>query len=408
MSTESGSPQEQPTPATPMVICRVCETEVPAGAFCGFCGAHLFAQPGTGPDWLRLRAYAAAAGEHVLRLSAVSTLFPHLPHRSRAAFRVGMAGLAVVLLVLALLRWQAPLVGVSALGFPLLFQLYLQECDVFDDLPVRLLAVVAVLGAAIGVGWALLTGPIVARSFAVAIGVGPAVTAERLLRDGLAVPLCGALLMQVPAVVVRLVRPPIRESLDGFLIGSLGAVSYIAAATLTRLVPQLATGVMTTNRSVGGLVVEAGIRGVASPLTAAAAGGIVGAALWVTRRVNGQYRGRPLTAVLPAVGVVLAIYAVLGLIDVAPLAPWLLLILDLLVAAGAILALRIAVHISLLHEEHDLLQGPPLLCPECHHVVSDMAFCPNCGAATRASPRSSRKARRASPPVPTDTTSENR
>ena len=81
--------------------------------------------------------------------------------------------------------------------------------------------------------------------------------------------------------------------------------------------------------------------------------------------------------------------------------------LHLLVAAGAILALRIAVHISLLHEEHDLLQGPPLLCPECHHVVPDMAFCPNCGAATRASPRSSRNARRASRPVPTDTASEN-
>jgi hypothetical protein len=406
MSTESGSPPDQPTPAAPMMVCRVCETEVPTGAFCGFCGAHMFAHPGAGPDWLRLRAYTAASGEHVLRLSAVSTLFPHLPHRSRAAFRVGLAGLAVVLLVLALLRWQAPLVGLSALGFPLLFQLYLQECDVFDDLPVRLLAAAAVLGAVIGVGWALLTGPIVARSFTVAIGVGPVVTTERLLRDGLAIPLAGAVLMLVPAVVVRLTRPTIRESLDGFLIGSLGAISYVAAATLTRLVPQLATGVVATNRSVGGLVVEAGIRGLASPLTAAAAGGIVGAALWLTPRANRRYRGR-LTAVLAALAVVLPMWAVLGLIDIAPLAPWLLLVLHLLVAAGAVLALRIAVHISLLHEEQDLLQGPPLLCPECHHVVPDMAFCPNCGAATRASPRSSRDARRASRPVPTDTASEN-
>jgi hypothetical protein len=407
VTTETGSPQEQPAPSTPMVVCRVCETEVPAGAFCGFCGAHLFAQPGTGPDWLRLRAYAAAGGEHVLRLSAVSTLFPHLPHRSRAAFRVGLAGLAVLLVVLALLRWQAPLVAVSALGFPLLFQLYLQECDVYNDLPVRLLALTAVLGAAIGVGWALLTGPIVAQSFAVAIGVGPALTVVRL-RDGFAIPLAGALMLLVPAVVVRLLRPPHRESLDGFLIGSLGAISYIAAATLTRLVPQLATGVVATHRSVGGLVVEAGIRGLASPVTAAAAGGMVGAALWATRRVDGQIRARPLTAVLPALGVVLVVYAVLGLIDITPMAPWLLMVLHLVIAAGAVLALRIAVHLSLLHEAHDLLQGPPLLCPECHHVVPDMAFCPNCGAATRASPRSSREARRASPPVPTDTPEENR
>jgi hypothetical protein len=60
--------------------------------------------------------------------------------------------------------------------------------------------------------------------------------------------------------------------------------------------------------------------------------------------------------------------------------------------------------VSLLHEAHDALEGAPLLCPECHHIVPDMAFCPNCGAATRASSRSSRSHRRVSPPVPTDVT----
>ena len=35
-------------------------------------------------------SYAAAPGEHVLRLSIVSSLFPHLPHRSRAPFRVAV------------------------------------------------------------------------------------------------------------------------------------------------------------------------------------------------------------------------------------------------------------------------------------------------------------------------------
>jgi hypothetical protein len=223
----------------------------------------------------------------------------------------------------------------------------------------------------------------------------------------LAIPVGGAVLMLLPAVLVRLLRPPIRESLDGFLIGSLGALAYYAAATLTRLVPQLATGVVATGRDVGGLVVEAGIRGVAGPLTAAAAGGMVGAALWATRRVDGQIRGRPLTAVLPAVGLVVIVYAVLGLIDIAPLAPWLLLLLHLLVAAAAIMALRIALHISLLHEAHDVLEGAPLLCPECHHVVPDMAFCANCGAATRASSRSSRDHRRVAPPTPADIPPEN-
>jgi hypothetical protein len=217
------------------------------------------------------------------------------------------------------------------------------------------------------------------------------------------------MIMLIPAVVARLLRPPSRESLDGYLIGSLGAVAYVAAATLTRLVPQLATGVVSTHRGIGTLVVEAGIRGVAMPLTAAAAGGMVGAALWVVPAAlpPGAHRGRPLVAVPLAVVVVLAVYAGLGLTDVAPLAPGLQLALHLLIAAFAILAVRIALHVSLLHEAHEALQGAPLLCPECHHIVPDMAFCANCGAATRASSRSSRAARRASPPVPTDTTTEN-
>ena len=66
-------------------------------------------------------AYAAAPGEHVLRLSVASSLFPHLPHRSRAPFRVAMAVLFLALVAFALLRWQAPLIAVSALGLPLLF-----------------------------------------------------------------------------------------------------------------------------------------------------------------------------------------------------------------------------------------------------------------------------------------------
>ncbi len=403
MNTESHTPGGGPSPPlAPMVACLVCGTEVPTGAFCGFCGAPLYPQPGNGPHWLRQRAFAGASGEHVFRLAVVSTLFPHLAHRSREAFRVGLTVLVLLLLALALLRWQAPLIAVCALGIPLLFQLYLQESDVYDDLPVRLLALTVVLGIALGVGWALLTGPLVARSFSVAVGVGPAVSATRVWRDGLGVSLGGALLMQLPAVVVRLLRPPVRESLDGFLIGSLGAMAYIAAATLTRLVPQLTTGVRASGRDVSALVIEAGIRGVASPLTAAVAGGMVGAALWLTRRVDGGYRARPVTAVLPAVGAVLIIYGVLGVIDTAPLAPWVLLVLQLLVAAGAILALRVAIHLSLLHEAQDLLQGPPLLCPECHHVVPDMAFCPNCGSATRASSRSSRDARRVNPPQPVE------
>jgi rRNA maturation endonuclease Nob1 len=65
-----------------------------------------------------------------------------------------------------------------------------------------------------------------------------------------------------------------------------------------------------------------------------------------------------------------------------------------------LLVLRLGLHLALLHEAHDEIHSDePLLCPHCSHVVPDMAFCPACGAATRASSRSSRKLRREARPV---------
>ncbi len=386
---------------SPSVTCRVCGTDVPLGAFCGSCGAHLSPQRGNGPDWLRIRAHGAAPGEHLLRVSVISSLFPHLPHRSRTAFRVGLAALVVVLVLVALLRWQAALIAISALGLPLLFQIYLQESDVYHDLPVRASLVAAVTGAGFGVGWALLTGPLVARSYTpVELGV----SGQLVLRDGLAIPLAGAVLMLVPAVLVRMLRPPTQESLDGYVIGSLGALAYTAAGVLTRLAPQLTTGLVDHERPVGGLFVEAGIQGVAMPLTAAAAGGLVGAALWYTRRADPPRGGLRWPPLAPAVLVVLAVYAGLGMVDVARLPQAVQLSLHLVIASTAILALRIALHAALLHEAQEVIRGQPLLCAHCHHVVPDMAFCPNCGVASRASSRYARATRRLSPPVPTDTT----
>jgi hypothetical protein len=386
------TPSEQPQLVS-ATRCRVCRKDVPAAAFCGSCGANLFRLPGNGPDWLRIRAYAAAPEEQVLRLSVVTSLFPHLLPRSRAAFRAGFAGLLVVLLGLALLRWQAALVAVSALGVALLFLLYLRWAGARRDLGRWRLSTAALTGIGLGVAWALLTGPLLAGSSLNTPGGGESTP---LLGQGLAVPLGGAVLMVVPAAVVRLLGPPTRESLDGYLIGSLGAVVYVAAATLTRMAPQLATGLVARDRSVGALVVQAGVNGVAMPLTAAAAGGTVGAALWFVGRADPARPQRRLVAaaVLPAVAVVGTFYVGLGLIDAALLPPGLQLGLHLLIAAAAVLVLRLGLHLALLHEQPDVTGRQPVLCPHCRHVVPDMAFCPNCGVASRASSRSSRNARR--------------
>ena len=403
MSTEP-APDGWEAMATTMP-CPVCGKTVPRGAFCGLCGAHLIRQRGDGPDWLRIRAYGAAPGEHLLRLSLVSSLFPQLPRSSRRAFQVGLAAVILALVLFALLRWQPPLIAISALGLPLLFLIYLHESCVFDDLPVRTLLITAVLGVGLGVGWAWLTGTVVARSYDVALVSGRA--GGGVLWERLAIPLGGAVLMLVPVVLVRMSRPAIRNSLDGFVIGSLGAICFTAAATLTRMAPQLATGLVARDRPVEGLLVEAGIRGVAMPLTAAAAGGMVGAALWFRRRMDmpQRLRGHASAALLPGF-VVLIVYAGLGLIDVAQLAQGVQLGLYTVITVLALLALRVVLHMALLREEHAPGSSAPLLCPNCDHVVPDMAFCPNCGVAANASSRSSRNVRRLARPLHTDTKPE--
>jgi len=383
--------------------CRVCRTDVPAGEFCGLCGDHLVERRGNGPSWLRPRAYGAAPGEHLLMPSLASSLFPHLPDRSRTAFRIVLGLVLLGLVTFATLRMPAALITVAALGLPLLFLLYMRETDAHRDLPLRSLLLTATLGIGLGIGWVLLTGAVVARSYGVPLGVG--IAGGRILREGLVIPVGGMLLMLVPVLVVRLTGPSTRESLDGFMIGAFGALAFTAAATITRLAPQFATGMIARSRPVSSLIVEAGIRGIAVPLTATAVGGLIGAALWFTRPPSKahQHPGYVRAALAGFASAVVGVYALLGLVDVTHVPQWLQLVIHLTVALLALLMLRIGLHLALLHEAHDeIYSDEPVLCPHCHHVIPDMAFCPACGVATRAASRTSRRERREARPTSRD------
>jgi hypothetical protein len=192
-----------------------------------------------------------------------SSLFPHLPQRSRTPFRIGLIVIVVALAVFATLRLPAALITVAALGVPVLFLIYLRESDVVRDLPISTLLLTAVLGIGLGVAWVMLTGAMVARSYGVPLGAG--VAGYRMLREGLGVPLGSLILMLLPAVVVRIVMPGKREALDGFIIGAFGALTFTAAASLARLAPQFATGLVARACPVSSLLIEAGIHGLAVP-----------------------------------------------------------------------------------------------------------------------------------------------
>jgi hypothetical protein len=179
------------------------------------------------------------------------------------------------------------------------------------------------------------------------------------------------------------------------VFGALSAIGFTASATLTRLAPQFATGTTARDRPISGLLVEAGIQGVAMPLTAAAVGGLFGVALWFTRPPNVSRRPA-LTLLVSSVLATVAIYAALGLMEVAPAFQGLHFGLHMLITVVALLALRIGLQAALVHEAHDEMRpNQQVLCPHCEHVVPDAAFCPNCGVAARAASRTSRGARRA-------------
>ena len=98
-------------------------------------------------------------------------------------------------------------------------------------------------------------------------------------------------------------------------------------------------------------------------------------------------------------GLVAVGYTGLWALDAVGLAKWPELALNLRWTVAALIAGRICVQLALLHEEPDPSCGGPVLCAHCDRVVPDMAFCPACGVAARASSRQSRRLRRQSPPV---------
>ncbi len=384
----------------PTMECSVCRIDVPAGAFCGYCGGHLASEPSRGPEWLRGDTFGASPGESVLRPAIASSLFPHLPQRSRTPFRVGVALVVFGLVAFSVLRLPAALITIAALGLPLLFVLYLVESQVYRDMSGWLLVLTGVLGAALGSGWILLTGEMVARAYGVPMATGLAI--HHLMREGLAIPAGAMLLMLVPTLVVRLLRPTSREVLDGFVVGALAALAFAAAATLTRLAPQFATGLLAHGRPIKGLLVEAGICGLTIPLTAAAAGGLFGMALWFRGQTTNphEHPGRLRAAMFVLAGLVLLIHVGVGAIDVLGLPQLSMLGIHIVMTFVAVVLLRVGMQVALLHEAHDPIdEHQPLLCPHCEHVVPDMAFCPACGAATRASSRASRHERREARPV---------
>lgn len=382
-------------PPLPTLECPHCSQVVPAGHFCGSCGAHLLHEHAGRSAANRLHSYAAFPDEPMLRMSIVSSLFPHLSHRSRVVFRVASTWLGALLSVLAIAGLEAPLIAVAAVGIPILFQLYVIEVGPYGDDVVVPTFVTTLVGAAIGVGWAQIGGQYVQRNLLPVLSAS--LTDRSAFASAVVVPLVGQLLMCVPLVLL-FVRYRVRasadngEALNGYVVGAAGALGFTAASTIAELSSQFSQGIFSHQAFVD-VLSQALIRGVSVPLVGAFATGIFGAALWLKRRDEGsstEAGGRWLTSPLLALVLALVVQVGLGYTDIARLEQPVVAAVHLAAVVVMAVAARIGLHHVLLHEHHDFSIGPPVTCSHCHHLVPSMPFCPQCGVALHATARSHR------------------
>lgn len=361
----------------PLVTCPHCESVVPVGDFCGHCGAHLVSD-----SRRRTHAFAAVPTEHVAHVSIITTLFPHLPHRRGAPFRFALIAGGATVLVLAALHLFAPATAAAVFVLPVLYLMYLYEVEVYESEPWLVIGATMVIGALLGFAATYVAGGSVATRM---------LTGDRgsaFVLGALVIPVVNQALMLVGPLFLYAFRDRFREPLDGLTFGAASALGFTLASSLTQFWPLLTQQALVGSGSTLDWAARLGRAGLLVMLINACTTALVTASIWL-QRYDRRKTGRPWwSSVMASVAIAFGVQLLLGVVNftVGDLA------LDLgvlLVAAIALLLfLRLVIHDALLVEgaEHEI--GPPSPCPECHRVVPTMAFCPSCGAARAAAPKS--------------------
>ena len=367
-----------------LVQCPHCDSTVPQGDFCGHCGAHLVTA-----DRARRHAFAAVPSEPVLHFNVISTLFPHLPHRRGGAFRWAMVAGLILVLVLVALSLYAPATAVATALLPALYLLYLYEVEVYQQEPWILIGATMVVGAILGFGFTTLIGG-TATDLRL---TGDA--SSTLLLEGVGIPLVAQILMLAGPAVLYFGRSGFREPLDGLTFGAASALGFSLASQLTSLWPVISGPLVGS-----GDPVDWALRllrlGIVVSLVNAGTTALITASVWL-RRYDRRRSNRAWEVSVPvALLVGLGVQVLLGLLTLALTELVAQALVWTLAAIALMLYVRQVIHQALLAEgpAHEI--GPDSQCPECHRIVPTMAFCPHCGAARAAAPRSSRMGRRAS------------
>lgn len=358
------------------VTCDHCGRRVPEAVFCTSCGAHQGTTGQSGDPRLRHQHYAAHPGEHVGQPALFSTIFPHLGHSRIHEFRYAfLAALAVLILLVGTGLVVAALVGAIFL-VPVLYLVYLYEAQVYRDEPATVLGFT--LGGGLVLGFAV---SIVADK--VLQGTSKGMSVSQVVGLTVLLPIVQVIAMAAPALLLR-GRPGFAESIDGFAFGVASGLGFSVAEGLVRFSSVFTSQGLQTD-SANWIAPLIGVA-VLIPLLHGSASGVAAASLWRGDRA-GRARALGLAGVGVAVVLSILFYLIGQLLQNNGVAALVVLAFQVLPVGALLVYARYLMHHALL-EEAAAMGFRPAVCPHCHRHVVAAGFCPNCGVALSAGPRS--------------------
>ncbi len=392
------TPPSEPTPVAANVAavpgdpstirCDQCGKDVPNMTWCVRCGDPLGPEQRKGREGRVRDAYAAAPGERATAVRLVSTLYPSLPREEIRTFQMALIGGAILIVALGLLGFFPVAIVAAAILVPLVTVIYVYDVDVYENEPIRVVALTFLWGALVGALFSYaLDAFLPAQATSVVggsvTGVG---TSEFPWMRGIVAPILMVLLMAAgPLALLPYKR--FNDVLDGATFGVASGVAFIGAQTFITALGLFDSGL----RPVGDVlpwIVRLLVLGVGLPVIAAGAiGGLCGV-FWLRYRAPVEDRaalgalGHPAVAAVVAAALMLvASLSVLLLDDV------LHLIVIVLLALVSLLWLRRIIHVGLLEEANEIAIGGPIVCPECGKETPLHTYCGDCGTSLKALPR---------------------
>ncbi|HTW10268.1 MAG TPA: PrsW family intramembrane metalloprotease [Acidimicrobiales bacterium] len=366
-----------------MTPCEHCGKETPDEAFCTWCGAH---RAGPLADArTRRKDYAAHSGEHVAQPAVVTTLLPHLPRHRVHEFRWALIGGIAVVVALVGAGLIVAAILAAAVLVPALYLVYLYEAQVYRDEPAMVLGLTIVAGVVVGVIVSVIFQVIEPLRLTAVNGLNaPDVPVSYVLITTLLVPVIQEIVKVLPVYGLWTMggQSKFSETIDGLTFGVAAGLGFAAAETVVLFSDQIAHEAVRTSSA--GWLAPILTATVLKPLLQGTCTGMIAAVLWKPGRLS-----RPLYFL----GIPLAIVAHIAFSLVSQVLAdsnvnsFIVLFYQAAIVGVLLVYIRHIVHDALLDEAKDF-GFQVVTCPHCRHQVGAAGFCPRCGGAIAAGPRS--------------------